>query len=193
MIVTIILSVTLSFIAGLGIAWLIFYQKYLKTKQEISAGGIVFKRLTTNNQPLWLITQHSQNLSWGFPKGLIGDTQKDEAMETAALREVKEEGGVEAHIVFPDPVTTHYSYQWKNSPHGGPEAKNLQVNKTVHYFLMEYVSGDPKNHDWEVKEAKFASTEEVLKTLTHENDKIAFKEILRIKKELEEKDLIIPR
>jgi len=36
MIVTIILSVTLSFIAGLGIAWLIFYQKYLKTKQEIT-------------------------------------------------------------------------------------------------------------------------------------------------------------
>ena len=136
----------------------------MQTKKETSSGGIVFKK--EGEKILWLITQHSQNKSWGFPKGLIGDKEKDEPMDSAALREVQEEGGVKAKITHPQPVNVTYEYRWKGSPHGKDASKEFLVSKTVYYYLMEYISGDPKSHDWEMMDAKFESEEEVQKLLT---------------------------
>ncbi|MBU1031474.1 NUDIX hydrolase, partial [Patescibacteria group bacterium] len=42
-------------------------------KREFSAGGIVF-----NNKGQVLVTQHSQNKHWSFPKGLIDSGQTPE-------------------------------------------------------------------------------------------------------------------
>ena len=139
----------------------------MSIKKETSAGGIVYKKGDTT---LWLITQHSQHKGWVFPKGLIGDSVANEPMETAALREVEEEGGVKAKIMNPSPASVTYSYMWKE----------LQVDKTVHYFLMEYISGDPSNHDWEMSDAKFVTEEEVKKTLTFPSDQEAFEKILKL-------------
>lgn len=138
----------------------------MKHKVENSAGGIVFRLVDGARQ--WLITQHSQHKGWGFPKGLIGDTDATESMEAAALREVREEGGVVARVAHPDPATVHYTYQFDDT----------LVEKTVHYFLMEYISGDPNDHDWEVSEAKFVTEDEVRKTLTYQTEQRAFEEIL---------------
>ncbi|MBI5123764.1 NUDIX domain-containing protein [Candidatus Roizmanbacteria bacterium] len=136
----------------------------MKTIHQTSAGGIVFKN------DLWLICQHSEHKGWVFPKGLVGGNNADESMKTAALREVEEEGGVKAKIINDQPIKTQYSYQWNN----------VLVKKTVFYFLMEYVSGDPNNHDWEMSEAKFVTADEVQKILTYQSDKEAFEKILRI-------------
>lgn len=139
----------------------------MKLKKEISAGGIVYKNRA--NLRLWLITQHSQHKGWGFPKGLVGDEDENEQMETAALREVREEGGVEALIVHDSPIEVKYKYQHDD----------YLIDKTVYYFLMEYMSGDPHDHDWEVEEAKFVTEEEVFKTLTYQTDIEAFRKILK--------------
>lgn len=141
----------------------------MKFKIEISSGGIVYKKQV--DKILWLITQHSQHKGWGFPKGLIGDNIKDEPMEEAALREVEEEGGVKTKIVNHKPVKVNYNYRFKD----------FLVKKTVYYFLMEYISGDPKNHDWEVSEAKFVSENEVKKTLSFKTDEQAFDKVLLLK------------
>lgn len=156
----------------------------MKAKDEISAGGIVFKtrepvNSLTRNNLIWLICQHSQHKGWGFPKGLIGDTIQGEKMEETALREVEEEGGVKAKIINQKPVIVNYQYQWNKSPHGGQNGEKILVNKTVYYFLMEYVSGDPKDHDWEVSETKFVTEEKVKKILTFKSDKEAFEKILK--------------
>ena len=150
----------------------------MKTKIETSAGGIVFKK--ERDKILWLICQHSQHKCWIFPKGLVGDKKKNEDMKEAALREVKEEGGVKTKIINDKPVKVSYMYQWQNSPHGGKNGDRILVKKTVYYFLMEYLSGDPKNHDWEVSEAKFVEKKEVKKILSYQSDKEAFKKILLI-------------
>jgi 8-oxo-dGTP pyrophosphatase MutT (NUDIX family) len=140
----------------------------MKRKNETSAGGIVYKK---NDGPLlWLMTQHSQHKGWVFPKGLIGDTNTDEKMEDAALREVEEEGGVKARIINPHPVKASYSYVWND----------IQVDKTVYYYLMEYVSGDPKDHDWEMMDAQFVNEEVIMKTLSYPSDTQAFEEILEM-------------
>ncbi len=138
----------------------------MKIKNETSAGGIVFRKFKIE----WLVCRHSQHKGWVFPKGLIGDSVINEPMDKAALREVEEEGGVKAKIINPKPVVVSYSYIWND----------LQVDKTVHYFLMEYISGDPKNHDWEMMDAKFISEGEVKKILTYPSDKQAFEEILKM-------------
>ncbi len=136
-------------------------------KHEISAGGIVFKK---NGAVMWLICQHSQHKGWVFPKGLVGDNNKDEPMEEAALRETEEEGGVKAKIIVPLPKPMEYFYKLNGST----------IKKTVYYFLMQYLSGDPKNHDSEMIDAKFVATEEVKKTLTFESDRQAFEEALKL-------------
>ncbi len=138
----------------------------MRLKFETSAGGIIYKK--EDEKTLWLITQHSQHKGWTFPKGLIGDKNKDETKEAAALREVQEEGGVKTTIVDPEPITVNYAYRFED----------ILVKKTVYYFLMEYVSGDPANHDWEVAEAKFISEDEIQKTLSFKTDKEAFEKIL---------------
>lgn len=129
---------------------------------EFSAGGIVYK--VDDNKPMWLVTQHSKHKGWSFPKGLIGDKVDGESQEETALREVEEEGGVKAKIVNRVPFVTKYCYYFQGQ----------QINKTVYFYLMEYVSGDIQNHDWEVSEAKWLSEEEVLKQLTFKGDREMF-------------------
>lgn len=147
----------------------------MKTKNEVSAGGIVYKE--TESGVLWLITQHSYHKGWVFPKGLIGDKTSGESMETAALREVEEEGGVRARIIDPEPVEVNYSYRWKDSSHGKNDTNEYLVNKKVFYYLMEYISGDPKNHDWEMSDAKFVTEWDATELLSFTADKQAYKEI----------------
>ena len=138
-------------------------QSAMKIINQTSAGGIVFK----NN--LWLICQHSQHKGWVFPKGFVGDKDKNESNETAALREVEEEGGIKAKIVNKEPVETYYEFKLKGT----------LFKKTVFLFLMEYISGDPKDHDWEMSDAKFATADVVKKTLSYPSDKEAFAKILQ--------------
>jgi 8-oxo-dGTP pyrophosphatase MutT (NUDIX family) len=138
----------------------------MKFKTEVSAGGIVYKK--EDSQLLWLITQHSKYTGWGFPKGLVGDKVRNESNENAALREVKEEGGVEAKIFIQGPIEIHYMYRFQE----------YLIKKTVYYFVMEYISGDPKDHDWEVSDAQFLSEEKVLEMLSFKNDKEAFRQAI---------------
>lgn len=132
-------------------------------KREFSAGGIVF-----NNQSQVLLTQHSSNHYWGFPKGHVDPGQN---IKEAALREVKEEGGVEAEVI--EKVgDSKYVY---THPETGEK-----IFKVVTIFLMKYFSGDPQDHDWEVEEAKWFTPEEALKTLSFSNDKTLLKKALEL-------------
>ncbi|OGH23592.1 MAG: hypothetical protein A2698_00345 [Candidatus Levybacteria bacterium RIFCSPHIGHO2_01_FULL_42_15] len=136
-------------------------------KFEFSAGGIVIKRSPSVNSGLAqiaiLLCQHSQHHGWVFPKGLIGDTHKGESEEETAVREVKEETGIEARITKPlTPVT--YWYQFEGE----------KIKKTVHYFLMEYAGGDIANHDNEMEQVEWLPMEEILNRLTYRSDKEAW-------------------
>lgn len=131
-------------------------------KREFSAGGIVF-----NDEGKVLLTKHSQNHHWGFPKGWIEEGQ---SIEEAAIREVSEEGGVEAKII--DKVGyAKYTYTREGE----------KVFKVVTYFLMEYISGDPKDHDWEMEDAGWFTIEEALKTLSFSRDKELLKKAMEMR------------
>ncbi len=125
---------------------------------EFSAGGIVYKR--SNKSVQILLAQHSQHHGWVFPKGLIGDHKKGEKKEETALREVKEETGVVGKIIKGlEPIS--YWYFWEGE----------KIKKTVYYFLMEYESGDIKDHDFEMENVEWLTKSEVLERLTYPSDK----------------------
>lgn len=130
-------------------------------KREFSAGGIVF-----NDAGQVLVTQHSQNKHWSFPKGLVDPGQ---TTQEAALREVREEGGVETEIV--DKVGySKYVYTFNNE----------KIFKVVTYFLMQYVSGNIKDHDFEVEESGWYTPDEALKQLSFSQDKVLLKKAIEI-------------
>lgn len=136
-------------------------------KREFSAGGIVLRQAQYKySKDKWevLLTKHSANHHWGFPKGLI---EEGHTSEETALREVKEEGGVEAKIIEKVGYSK-YIYTFEKS----------KIFKVVTYFLMEYISGDPKDHDWEMEEAGWFPPDEALKTLSFSQDKSLLKNAL---------------
>lgn len=134
--------------------------------REFSAGGIVFRK--NKNKIEWLISQHSQHKGWVFPKGLIGDNIKGEKSDETAVREVQEETGVAGKIIVKLPTPATYWYVWEGE----------KRFKTVYYFLMEYISGDIKNHDHEMSVVLWLTKDKVEERLTYKSDKLAFKEAL---------------
>ncbi len=127
-------------------------------KFEESAGGIVFKK--EDDEIFILVTQHSQHHGWVFPKGLIDE---GENVKSTAIREVAEEGGVEAKIIQALPPT-EYFYQFEGE----------KIKKKVTYFLMEYVSGDPGDHDWEMEDAQWIPIEKTKEKLSFKSDQSVF-------------------
>ncbi len=165
-------------------------------KFEFSAGGIVLRHAQDfGSKPQFskkktevLLCQHSQHHGWVFPKGLIGDHVKDETKsasakgfgetkEEAAIREVKEETGVIGKILKPlTPVTYWYVFEKDPSAGSGQE----KIKKTVYFFLMEYIAGDTKDHDFEMENVEWLPVDEVEKRLTYKSDKQVWQEAKKL-------------
>lgn len=132
-------------------------------RKEYSAGGIVFKK--RDGFLKVIIAKPTGRNVWVFPKGLIGDHIKTETKEETALREVAEETGIQAQILYPlKPVSYYYSW--------GDE-KRL---KTVYYFIMQYQTGNIKNHDWEMEKVEWEEAGKIHNILTYIADKKAWQE-----------------
>ena len=90
--------------------------------------------------------------SWVFPKGT---PDADESLEQTALREVREETGLEVRIAAAI-GTMSYSFA----------ASGERVHKTVHFFLMEPIGGDVSLHDAEYDEVRWVTVPEARRMLT---------------------------
>ena len=136
-------------------------EKKEKVIREFSSGGAVFKK--EKNKTLWLVRATSPsklfpNIYWTLPKGWIDE---GETLEETAIREVKEEGGVEAKVVKKI-ETIKYFYKH-------PERGN--VLKFVTFFLMEWKSDLPEGFDEETSEVACLPFEDAYKKLSHSAEK----------------------
>jgi len=137
---------------------------------EYSAGGVVFRKFRIQNSEFrikWLACKHSGYHKWVLPKGII---ETGELPEDAALREVGEETGIKAKIIHR--ITPDVAYKYTKNV--------ILIDKKVEFFLMEYVSGDIKDHCWEMEEVKWVTANEALELLEFPTEKRVFEKIIKI-------------
>ena len=132
-----------------------------------------------------IISVGEQN-RWQLPKGLI---DKGETSAEAALREVREEAGIETEIVtLIDKV--EYWYYSKGSH------RRTRFHKYVYFYLLKYKSGDTGDHDREVNEARWVDIDVGQDMLTFKGEKDTVgraKEILRGRRIIEDGGPSLPR
>ncbi|MDQ8155024.1 MAG: NUDIX domain-containing protein, partial [Gemmatimonadota bacterium] len=90
-----------------------------KAREEVSAGGIVFRRSPEGLRVL-LIRDSYQN--WGFPKGHL---EAGESPDVAAVREVEEETGLDG-LTLQAPIDV-IDWQFR--------FRGRLVHKVCHFFL----------------------------------------------------------
>lgn len=131
----------------------------MRSRNEVSAGGVVFRANAGEGFEVAVIRTHEGR--WQLPKGWIED---GEATEVAAIREAREEAGVDAEVVAPigDVRYTYVSTY---------EAEPARVSKIVHMFLLRYISGDTADHDDEVTDARFVAIDEAIRMLAFKDER----------------------
>jgi 8-oxo-dGTP pyrophosphatase MutT (NUDIX family) len=99
-----------------------------RAELEVSAGGIVFRRVPGQAAKYLLIRDSYHN--WGFPKGHL---EGDESPAAAAKRETAEETGLD-HLVLQGPIRVidwHFRFRGRH------------IHKYCHFFLFESPDGEP--------------------------------------------------
>jgi 8-oxo-dGTP pyrophosphatase MutT (NUDIX family) len=85
-------------------------------------------------------------------------------VERAAVREVREESGIDAEIIEPADEIEY----WFTASYDG---ERRRYHKMVHFFVMDYRSGNVEDHDHEVAEARWLPLPEALKLLHFKSER----------------------
>ena len=171
-------------------------KKRFGTREEFSAGGVVFRRQkTAGNNVAFLLGKHSGYHKWVLPKGLV---EKGESAEETAVREVAEEVGVEGRITDLAPLgTVEYYYFADLGSVGGESAtgekstrrvvkyqehpafaqatagkgeSKVRVHKRVVFYLMEFVR-DLGKQGWEMEDRRWLEYDKALEMLAFDGER----------------------
>ena len=131
----------------------------ITTMDQVSAGGVAFRR--EDSEPQIAIVCMKPKLRWQLPKGIV---DPGESPEVTAVREVREEAGVETERLA---LIETIEYWYRSLRNGQP----VRYHKFVHFYLLEYRSGDVADHDHEVEEARWVSFDEALDMLEFKSER----------------------
>lgn len=127
-----------------------------RAELEVSAGGIVFRRLPDDPVPRFLLIKDPYG-HWGFPKGHL---EGEETPAAAALRETREETGL-AEVALHGPIKVidwHFRFRGR------------RIHKYCHFFLFESPSGEPAPQAAEgITDAQWYALEAALEALSYDN------------------------
>ena len=128
-------------------------------KDQVSAGGVAFR--WRDSEPEMAIVSVKPSLRWQLPKGIV---DPGESPERTAVREVREEAGVETELIS---LIETIEYWYRSVRYGNP----VRYHKFVHFYLLRYRSGDVSDHDDEVAEARWVSFDEAVEMLVFESER----------------------
>jgi 8-oxo-dGTP pyrophosphatase MutT (NUDIX family) len=131
----------------------------LPVREQVSAGGVVF-RGEKDRLEVVIVSVGGQN-RWQLPKGLVDAGEKP---EITAVREAHEEAGVDSEVVQ-HLETIEY---WFAGLDGG---ERVRFHKHVHFYLLRYLAGDTRDHDWEVNEARWVPIDDATRQLTFDSER----------------------
>jgi len=130
-------------------------------KREESFGSVVF-----DNNKVLIVVHNKGHI--GFPKGHIEEGEN--GIDTA-IREVKEETGIDIEII------SDYNYSIEYSP-------KANVMKKVTYYIGKRIGGELLPQYTEVSSTYFIEKDKVLDKITYDKDKEVYKKIIdKIKEE----------
>lgn len=118
--------------------------------------------IINNNDKVLLVLQRKSKC-WSFPKGYVENNETE--IETA-LREVKEETGIDVNIE----ASKRYELTYKI---------NNSTNKNVVYFIARPLNANVKIQEKEILDYKWCDINKVVETLTYENTKDLFKKVIK--------------
>jgi 8-oxo-dGTP pyrophosphatase MutT (NUDIX family) len=132
----------------------------IPTLDQVSAGGVAFRSNRKFGSEVVIVSVMPQG-RWQLPKGIVDSV---ESPEEAAVREVREEAGIEADLL--DSIDT-IEYWYISEKQG----QRVRYHKFVHFFLLAYRDGDVSNHDHEVAEARWVNIDEAIGMLAFKSER----------------------
>ena len=127
----------------------------LRSARATSAGGVVHRTAPAGTE-IALVHRLKPAL-WALPKGT---PQAGETLEETALRETREETGLEVEIEQPITSIRYFFVRGRT-----------RFAKTVHFFLMRPVGGDLSLHDHEFDEVRWWPLEEAIELVTYPTER----------------------
>lgn len=112
------------------------------TQHQISSGGVILRKGPSGHD-VALIRKTIKNSKtiWCLPKGWV---EPGETLEAGALREVREETGLQGEIIAPIGQIGYKFYSRED---------HTAIDKTVYFYLMNCIGGDTDDHDEEAEMA----------------------------------------
>ncbi|MFA7308553.1 MAG: transcription antitermination factor NusB [Patescibacteria group bacterium] len=129
--------------------------KFANDEVVTAAGGIVYRE-TTDGKVFFLAIRNMYH-KWTFPKGKV---EEGETWQEAALREIKEETGIETGEIIGEIGEIQFIDKSEKEP----------INKNIHFYLVkteqEEVAFDEASH---VTEIKWMREDEVRESMDYPN------------------------
>jgi 8-oxo-dGTP diphosphatase len=126
-------------------------------RRQTSSGGVIFRKNPDVVEVVLVSVRGGRY--WCLPKGIV---DKGETPEVTAVREVREESGLSGRIIDKLGEISYWYYI---------RGENAKCRKTVHFYLMEYESGNTSEHDFEVDDAEWFPLDAAMRKISFSGDR----------------------